>query len=101
MQAVIKTGGKQYKVSKGQKILIEKLDMQTGSEVQFDVMALCGDNPQIGQPFIQGAKVVAKVLDQQKGDKVVVSKYKRRKGYHKTQGHRQLLTKIEITDIKS
>lgn len=100
MQAVIQTGGKQYQVQKGQKLSVEKLAGEPGSNVEFDVLAILGDAPKFGQPTVSGAKVVAKLLGDERGDKVVVSTYKRRKGYHKSSGHRQDLTKIEITDIK-
>ena len=101
MQAVIETGSKQYIVTKGQKLDVEKLEAEVGSNVDFEVLSILGDEVKIGQPKVAGAKVVAKVLGQSKGDKIVVSTYKRRKGYHLKQGHRQLLTKIEVTEIKA
>lgn len=101
MQAVIETGGKQYQVQKGQKLSVEKIVLEPGSNVEFDVLAILGDEPKFGQPLVSGAKVTAKVLSQTQGDKVDVSTYKRRKGFHKSRGHRQELTNLEITDIKA
>lgn len=102
MQAVIQTGGKQYLVQKGDKILVEKLEGQPGAEVVFgEILLVTGDSPQIGAPVVKGFKVTAKILRQEKSDKIRVFKYKRRKGYHKTQGHRQNLTRIEITALQA
>lgn len=106
MQAVIETGGKQYQVQKGQKLSVEKLStekvaLEVGSQVEFDVLAILGDEPKFGQPLVSGAKVIAKVLNQTQGEKIDVSTYKRRKGFHKSSGHRQELTSLEITDIKA
>ncbi len=100
MEAVIKVDGKQYQVSKGQKLKVSLANVEQGKELSFDALALLDDKSTFGTPIVKGAKVVAKVLDQSKGKKVIVTKYKRRKGYLKTQGHRQLLTELEITDIK-
>ena len=100
MEAIIKTGGQQYQVSKGQKITVNKLDIESGKNIEFDVLALIEDTPVFGEPVVKGAKVIGKILDHKKDNKVIVTKYKRRKGYHKTQGHRQLLTDVEITDIQ-
>lgn len=102
MLAVIKTGGKQYKVSPGDKIKIEKLEKEKGKEVIFDQVLLIekNNNLQIGTPFIKGAKVSAKVLEQGKGKKVIVFKYKPKTRYKKKQGHRQLFTEVEITKIE-
>lgn len=101
MQAVIETGSKQYLVAKGQTLEIEKLEAEVGSEIELDVLSVLGDSPKIGTPKVDGAKVTAKVLGPVKGPKIVVSTYKRRKGYHLKQGHRQKLTRIEVTDIKA
>lgn len=101
MQAVIETGGKQYQVQKGQKIAVEKIVSEPGSKVEFEVLAILGDEPKFGQPKVSGAKVIAKVLSQTQGEKVDISTYKRRKGYHKSRGHRQELTSLEITDIQA
>jgi len=101
MEAIIQSGGRQYQVSKGQKILVNRLTAEKGSDVTFDVMALYGDKPQIGEPVVKGAKVVAKVLSHDRGDKIIVATYKRRKGYHKKHGHRQELTQLEIKEINA
>lgn len=101
MQAIIQTGNKQYTVTKGQNIMVEDFSGEVGTEVQFDCLAILGDEPKIGQPLVEGAKVVAKVLDHTKGKKVIVSTYKRRKGYHKKQGHRQRYTHLQIADIQA
>jgi large subunit ribosomal protein L21 len=100
--AIIKTGGKQYRVSKGDKIDVEKLDAAEGSTVSLDNVLFYGDGSdlRIGDPKIDGATVSAKVLFQHRADKVINFKYKRRKGYHKTKGHRRQLTRLEIEAIK-
>ncbi|MDO8518591.1 MAG: 50S ribosomal protein L21 [Deltaproteobacteria bacterium] len=101
LQAIIKTGGKQYIVTKGDKILVEKLGGDAGAEVTFDqVLMVTGDQVKIGAPLVSGAKVAGKILSQEKAKKVIAFKYKRRKGYHKTKGHRQQLTRVEITGIQ-
>ncbi|MDP0491207.1 MAG: 50S ribosomal protein L21 [Verrucomicrobiota bacterium JB023] len=99
--AVIKTGGKQYRVSEGDQISVEKLDVEVGSETSFDNVLLVNDGSsiRIGTPAIDGASVSAKVLEQERGKKEVAFKFRRRKGYHKTKGYRRLTTKIEITGI--
>jgi large subunit ribosomal protein L21 len=100
MYAVIQTGGKQVRVSEGQEIYIEKLEAEAGETVEFtEVLMLGGDNVQIGSPTVAGAKVVAKVLKQGRGPKIIVFKYKRRKDYRKKQGHRQAYTKLVIEQI--
>ncbi|MFA6801036.1 MAG: 50S ribosomal protein L21 [Acholeplasmataceae bacterium] len=100
MYAVIKTGGKQVKVVEGEEIFVEKLDVEAGDTYEFtEVLAIGGDNPQIGTPVVSGAKVVAKVLKQGKDKKIIVYKFKRRKNYHKKQGHRQPYTKLVIESI--
>lgn len=100
MQAVIQTGGKQYTVQKGQRLFVEKLDAEVGKEVELDVLAVLGEKPLFGTPLVENAKVVTQVVNHLKDDKVVVYKYKRRKGYHKKQGHRQWLTEIEVKEIR-
>jgi len=95
MIAVIQTGGKQYLVKKGDKIKIEKIDKE--GEIEFTDVLLVDDN--IGKPTIKNAKVVAKILNQGKGDKVIVFKYKSKKRYKKKAGHRQPYTEIQIKDI--
>lgn len=101
IQAVIQTGGKQYLVSKGDRIAIEKLEGENGKDITFDkVLMINGDKVQVGTPYVSGASVLGKILGQKKGKKVTIYKYKRRKGYHKKQGHRQNHTHVEITDIR-
>ena len=101
MYAVIKTGGKQYKVQEGDIIRVEKLDVEEGSTVQFDeVLALSDDNGlKVGTPVVNGAVVEANVLGQGKGKKIIVFKYKPKKNYRKKQGHRQPYTQLQITKI--
>jgi len=96
MEAVIQTGGHQYPVSKGQKLKVSKLAAKVGDVVTLDVLAVLGDKPQFGAPLVDGAKVEAKVLSHGKHDKIIVSTYKRRKGFHKQKGHRQDYTEIQI-----
>ena len=101
MQAIIVTGGKQYNVSEGDTLFIEKLDAEAGASVVFDqVLAIVdGENTKFGTPVVEGAKVEATVVKNGKGKKVRVYKYKAKKGYHKRQGHRQPYTKVEIGKI--
>jgi large subunit ribosomal protein L21 len=102
MYAVIKTGGKQYKVSPGDTISVEKLAGNIGDKVNIDdVLMIGGDKgPKIGSPTIKGAKVSGIITDQQRGKKINILKFKRRKGYRKKQGHRQHYTRIKIEEIK-
>jgi large subunit ribosomal protein L21 len=98
--AVIKTGGKQYRVQEGDKIDVEKLDVGVDSEITFDVLLVGeGDSVKIGAPSVDGASVTAKVVSQFRGPKGIAFKFKRRKGFHKTKGFRRHLTKLEITSI--
>lgn len=100
MYAIIETGGKQYVVEAGDKIKIEKLDVKEGDKVTFDkVLFVSGDEPKVGAPFVDGAKVEAKVLAQGKAKKVVVYKYKSKKNERKKNGHRQPYTLVEISGI--
>lgn len=103
MLAIIKTGGKQYKVIPGQKIKIEKLAGQEGDSVDFgEVLLVAKDNKaQIGQPLVEGAKVSGKILKQDRAKKVIVFKYKPKKRYQVKRGHRQPYTLIEIKAINS
>jgi len=103
MLAIIKTGGKQYLVSPGQKIKIEKLDDNEGKEVVFDqVLLLEKDGKvEIGAPLVDGAKVTGKILRQGKAKKVIVFKYKSKKRYKVKKGHRQQFTEVEITEIRN
>ncbi len=101
MFAVVKTGGKQYKVTKGEVIKVEKLDADVGSEIDIPevLMVINGDDVKVGNPIVENAAVRAKVIEQGKDKKVIVFKKKRRKGYKKKRGHRQLFTTLEIQDI--
>jgi large subunit ribosomal protein L21 len=101
MFAVLKTGGKQYKVQSGDMLRVEKLAADAGETVQFnDVLMVGGDTPVIGAPFVEGAAVQAEVIDQVKGDKVINFVKRRRKhGSQRTRGHRQKLTLVRVTDI--
>ena len=100
MKAVIVTGGKQYTVSEGDVLYIEKLEAEAEATVKFDVLAvLDGENSKIGAPLVEGASVEAKVLKSGKAKKVIVFKYKAKKNEKKKQGHRQPYTKVEITKI--
>ncbi|MEM6279759.1 MAG: 50S ribosomal protein L21 [Verrucomicrobiota bacterium] len=99
--AIIKTGGKQYRVEAGDKIDVEKLSADVGDTVTFEEVLASGsgDGLTVGTPFIKGAKVTAKVLDQFRAKKVTAFKFKRRKGHHKTKGHRRHLTRLEIVSV--
>jgi large subunit ribosomal protein L21 len=98
--AVIKTGGKQYRVQQGTKFDVEKLDAEVDAEIRFDALIVGdGETVKIGAPTVPGASVTAKVLSQFRGPKGVAFKFKRRKGFHKTKGFRRSLTKLEITSI--
>lgn len=101
MFAVIKTGGKQYRVQQGDVIYVEKLDAQADEMVSFDALLIeNGDETKIGTPVVEGAKVEGKVISQVKSAKVVVYKYKAKKNERKKQGHRQPYTKVEITTVE-
>ena len=101
MFAVIKTGGKQYRVAAGDKLKIEKLPGDVGSEVLLDQVLMVGEGAavKVGAPLVAGAAVKATVVGHGKGDKVTIFKLRRRKHYKKSQGHRQQYTEIEITGI--
>ncbi len=100
MYAVIRTGGKQYRVAPNEVIRIEKLEAEPGTTVEFDeVLLVGGEETRIGRPLVEGAKVTATVLDQIKGPKIVVFKKKRRKNYRRKRGHRQRLTLLRVQDI--
>ena len=103
MYAVIKTGGKQYRVQQGDVIFVEKLNAQADEAVTFEEVLLVGDaeESKVGTPVVEGAKVEGKVLAQVKGQKIVVYKYKAKKNERKKQGHRQPYTKVEITAINA
>lgn len=103
MYAVIKTGGKQYKVAAGDKLKVEKLAGDVGSKVVIDKVLLIadGETTTIGAPLVAGAKVSATVVSHGRADKVMIFKFRRRKHYRKTQGHRQSFTEIQIDTIAS
>ena len=103
MYAVIKTGGKQYKVEKGSTLRVEKLDGDAGAKLEFNEVLLVadGENVQIGTPMLGGAKVSAEIVAQEKGEKLIVFKFRRRKAYRRKNGHRQQYTAIKVTDIQA
>ena len=104
MYAVIRSGGKQYRVASGQVVKVERLDGEVGDTIAFDQVLMVGGEqddgePKIGSPLVEGAQVTAEVLEQGKGPKVIVFKKKRRKNYRRTRGHRQFQTVLRIRDI--
>lgn len=100
MYAIIETGGKQYKVEQGDVVFVEKLGVEEGETVTFDkVLVVGGDDVKVGTPYVDGASVEASVVKNGKDKKIIVYKYKSKKGYHKKQGHRQPYTKLEIKKI--
>lgn len=101
MYAIVDIAGQQFKVEKGNKVYVHRLDEKEGAKVDFDKVLLVdnGKEVKIGAPVVEGAKVSAKVLSHLKDDKVIVFKKKRRKGYQKSNGHRQQLTQIQIDAI--
>lgn len=103
MYAVISTGGKQYRVSEGSVLRVEKLDGAAGDKVEFDKVLLVGEGKdvQIGTPFVDGGKVEATVQSQGRKRKIDVIKFKRRKNYKRTHGHRQAYTEIRVTGISA
>ena len=103
MYAVFKTGGKQYRVSEGETLKIEKLEVEPGKKITFNevLMIADGENVQLGSPLVEKASVEAKVISQGKGKKINILKFKRRKHSMKQQGHRQLFTEIQIGKIKA
>jgi large subunit ribosomal protein L21 len=103
MYAVVKTGGKQYRVSKGDRVKIEKIPGEVGAEVNFDQVLMIGgtDDVKVGTPVVSGATVSARIVKQDRSRKITVFKFKRRQGYKKKQGHRQAYTQVEITGIES
>jgi len=101
MYAVIETGGKQYRVSQGQRIRVEKLNADEGATVDLDkvLMVANGEDIKLGKPYVDGGKVTATITAHGRGKKVMIIKFRRRKHSKKTQGHRQNYTEIEITGI--
>ena len=102
MYAIIETGGKQLKVEAGDAIFVEKLEVEAGEKVTFDKVVLVSEDKkvEVGAPYVKGVKVEGKVVANGKGKKILVYKYKAKKNYRRTQGHRQPYTKVEITSIK-
>ena len=103
MYAIIESCGKQYKVSEGDVVFFEKLDTEEGKKVTFDKVVLVSDDKkvEVGAPYVKGVKVEGKVVAHGKGKKIIVYKYKAKKNYRRTQGHRQPYTKVEIISIKT
>ncbi|MCL2438442.1 MAG: 50S ribosomal protein L21 [Coriobacteriia bacterium] len=100
MYAVVKTGGKQYKVAEGDVLSVEKLDVEPGENVDLDVLLLSGDDKVVTDSGeLAKAKVTAKVVEHFKDKKVIIFKFKRRKGYRRKRGHRQNLTRLEIVKV--
>ena len=99
--AIIKTGGKQYRVSQGIKFDVEKLDAEVGSSITLDQVLFYGTDAEnrVGDPILEGVSVTATVLDQHRDKKVINFKFKRRKGFHKTKGHRRHLTRLQVESI--
>jgi large subunit ribosomal protein L21 len=102
MYAVIQTGGKQYRVAQGDDLMVEKLSGQLGDPVIFDkvLMASDGENVRVGNPYIENAKVLGRLKRQDKRKKVIVFKFKRRKGFRRTRGHRQPFSLVRIEGIE-
>lgn len=103
MYAIIESCGRQYKVSEGDVVFFEKLDVEEGKKITFDNVVLVSDDKkvEVGAPYVKGVKVEGKVVAHGKHKKILVYKYKAKKNYRRTQGHRQPYTKIEITKIKT
>jgi large subunit ribosomal protein L21 len=103
MFAVIKSGGKQYRVQEGQTLKLEKIEVATGETIEFDEVLLVGndDDVTVGAPLVEGAKVSAEIVDHGRGDKVTIIKFRRRKHSMKRQGHRQWFTEVKITGISA
>ncbi len=103
MHAIMETGGKQYRVTEGDQIRVEKLDIADGEQVKFDKVLVLGEGTEakVGTPYVDGAAVFADVIESGKGKKVIIFKYRAKKGYRKKRGHRQPYTLIEITGISA
>jgi len=102
MYAIIKTGGKQYKVTKGDVIRVEKLEVEAGKKIKLDeILMIGGDKPSVGSPFVKGASVEAEVVEQTRNKKIIIFKKKRRNNYRRKNGHRQPVSILKITDIKA
>ncbi|MBQ8761758.1 MAG: 50S ribosomal protein L21 [Clostridia bacterium] len=101
MYAIIKTGGKQYKVQEGDVITVEKLDVEVGNKVGFDALLFSdGKTVTVGKPIVPGIRVLTEVVEHGKGDKLQIAVYKKMNGHHRAQGHRQPYTKLKVTSIK-
>lgn len=103
MYAVFQSGGKQHRVAEGQTIRLEKLDVETGSAVEFDQVLLVanGDEVKVGAPLVSGGKITAEVVSHGRGEKIKIVKFKRRKHSRKQAGHRQWFTEVKITSINA
>lgn len=103
MYAVIQTGGKQYRVSEGATLKVEKINAEEGATIELDkvLMVANGDDVKVGAPYLDGGKVTATIKSHGKGKKVNILKFKRRKHHMKRQGHRQLFTELEVTGINA
>ena len=102
MYAVIESGGKQHRVSEGESLKLEKLDVATGAAIEFDrVLMVGGDDIKVGTPLVDGAKVTAEVVDHGRHDKIKIVKFNRRKHYRRETGHRQWYTEVRITGISA
>ena len=103
MYAIIESCGRQYKVAEGDVVFFEKLDVEEGKKVTFDKVVLVSEDKkvEVGAPYVKGVKAEGKVVANGKGKKIIVYKYKAKKNYRRTQGHRQPYTKVEITKIKT
>lgn len=101
MYAVVRTGGKQYKVAQDSVLTVESLAGDVGARVDFEVLMLGGDSPRIGAPLVAGASVQAEILEHGQGEKVVAFKKKRRKNTHRKRGHRQHFTKVKVVSISA
>jgi large subunit ribosomal protein L21 len=100
MFAIVKTGGKQYRVEPGLRLRVEKLDLEPGSQVELPILLLGGEKTVVGAPVVEGAKVVAEVLGHGRGKKITISKFKAKVQYRRKRGHRQPYTEILIKEIQ-
>ena len=101
MYAVVRTGGKQYRVTKDEVLKVESITGEVGSKVDFEVLMLGGDSPKLGAPLVKGAAVQCEILEHGQGEKVVAFKKKRRKDTHRKRGHRQHFTKVKVISISA
>ncbi len=103
MYAVIESGGKQHRVSEGEVLRLEKLELEIGATVTFDKVLMVGEGAEVkvGQPYVEGSSVEAEVLNQARGEKIRIVKFHRRKHHRKQMGHRQWFTEVKITGIKA